>query len=169
MRKAAPGSECSSLVSPGLGSPFAMTSILLSSFLMVSVLRSRRKTFVETVAPASRQIRATARSRAAPLDLKVPDRGQAARWSPKVSKGCWRRHLAGVCGRGRRRRLSKRTRKWALRARRAQFFMTCKALQALMTIIASPLLPSWTFAAKWHRGVNESNSYAFTVMIWKNE
>ena len=113
MRKAAPGSECSSLVSPGLGSPFAMTSILLSSFLMVSVLRSRRKTFVETVAPASRQIRATARSRAAPLDLKVPDRGQAARWSPKGSKGCWHRHLAGVCGRGRRRRLSKRARKWA--------------------------------------------------------
>ena len=47
--------------------------------------KSRRKTLVETRAPASRQTRAAAFSNENPRLPSTPDRGHAARWWPKMS------------------------------------------------------------------------------------
>ena len=67
---------------PHAGRPLAMTSMRPSSGRATWTLRSRSSTEVATVAPASRQTRAAARSRDAPPARKWPDRGHAARWSP---------------------------------------------------------------------------------------
>ena len=70
---------------PQSASPLAMTSMQRSSWRATSTLRSRSRTLRATVAPASRQTRAAARSRGPPLARRTPDRGHAARWSPKRS------------------------------------------------------------------------------------
>ena len=61
------------------GSPFAITSIRRSSVRVLWVFKSLRRTLVHTEAPASRQMRAMARSRATPCARKAPERGHAAR------------------------------------------------------------------------------------------
>ena len=88
---------------PQSASPFAMTSMRRSSCRATSTLRSRSRTLRATVASASRQMRAAARS--------TPDRGHAARWSPKRSCSCRQRQRAEVKGRGRRSRRRSNTRK----------------------------------------------------------
>lgn len=59
------------------------------------------KMFPVTEAPASRQIRAAARSNPMPRARSVPDLGQAALWSPNGSTGRWHRQRAGIKGNGR--------------------------------------------------------------------
>ena len=61
------------------GSPFAIASIRRSSVRVLWVFKSLRRTLVHTEAPASRQMRAMARSRATPRARKAPERGHAAR------------------------------------------------------------------------------------------
>ena len=81
----------------GMGRPFAMTSMRLSSWRTGTTLRSRTKTCVATVAPASRHTLAAARSSGLPRERNTRERGQAARWSPKASCRGWpHRHLAAV-------------------------------------------------------------------------
>ena len=96
---------------PQSASPLAMTSMRRSSWRATSTLRSRSRTLRATVAPASRQTRAAARSRGPPLARRTPDRGHAARWSPKRSCSCRQRQRAEVKGRGRRSRRRSNTRK----------------------------------------------------------
>ena len=67
---------------PHNGKPLAMTSRRRSSWRSTTTLKSRRRTLVATVAPASRQTLAAARSSGMPRERKSPTRGQAARWSP---------------------------------------------------------------------------------------
>ena len=84
------------LRAPPSASPLAMTSKRRSSCRAASTLRSRSRTLRATVAPASRQRRAAARSRGPPLTRRTPDRGHAARWSPNRSYGCRQRQHAAV-------------------------------------------------------------------------
>ena len=71
--------------------PLAMTSMRRSSCREGTTLRSRTKTCVTTVAPASLHTRAAARSMGPPRERNTRERGQASRWSPHAS--C---HLAAV-------------------------------------------------------------------------
>ena len=96
------------------GSPFAITSIRLSSWWWTAwIFKSAMRVFVVTLAPASRQMRAAACSRGPPLLRNTPDLAHAAWWSPSWSTV--RRHLQERWekGNGSRRRLnmSKRN-KW---------------------------------------------------------
>ena len=94
------------------GNPFAMTSMRrLSTRSTEGRFRSVSKVFVVTRAPASRHILAAARSRGQPRLRRAPDRGQAARWSPRGSRTRRHRQWRSVSGSGRRRRLRSRTRK----------------------------------------------------------
>ena len=101
---------------PHKGRPLAMTSILLSSWRSrCSRLRSTRRVFVVTRAPASLHMRAAARSRAPPRARKSPDCAQAARWSPRGSRV--RRHRQKRADKGsgsgnRRRRKRSRRKRW---------------------------------------------------------
>ena len=68
---------------PNSGSPSATTSKRRPSASSTKPnSNSRRKTFVVTLPPASRQILATTLSRAHPLLPKIPVRAQAAWWWP---------------------------------------------------------------------------------------
>ena len=68
---------------PQTGRPFAITSMRRSSCLwMWSRFKSVSKVFVVTRAPASRQMRAAARSRGVLRFRRIPDCAHAARWSP---------------------------------------------------------------------------------------
>ena len=97
---------------PQRGKPFAMTSIRrLSMRWTVGMLRSESRVCVVTLAPASLQTRAAARSKGVPLLRSAPDLGHAARWSPRGSKARRHRQARAVRGRGRRSLRSKRTRK----------------------------------------------------------
>ena len=97
---------------PRSGNPFAITSILLSSWRsMCSKLRSTKRVFVVTRAPASLHMRAAARSKGAPRAHKSPDCAQAARWSPRESEVRRRRQKRADKGSGRRRRLKRSRRK----------------------------------------------------------
>ena len=98
---------------PQSASPFAMTSMRRSSCRATSTLRSRSRTLRATVASASRQMRAAARS--------TPDRGHAARWTPKRSCSCRQRQRAEVKGRGRRSRRRNNTEE-----RRAEGQLRCR-------------------------------------------
>ena len=90
---------------PHSGRPLAMTSILLSSWVSTwSMLRSTIRVLVVTLAPASLQILAAARSRGPPRLRKIPACAQAARWSPKGSRARRHRQKRLVRGSGRRRR-----------------------------------------------------------------
>ena len=94
------------------GKPFAMTSIhRLSMRWKVGMLRSEIRVCVVTLAPASLQTRAAARSKGVPRLRSAPDLGLAARWSPRGSKARRHRQARAVTGRGRRSLRSKRTRK----------------------------------------------------------
>ncbi|OLP90016.1 hypothetical protein AK812_SmicGene28430 [Symbiodinium microadriaticum] len=63
------------------------------------------------VAPALRQTRAAARSRGSPRERKMPERGQAARWSPRGSTGRRQRQAAASRGKSKRNRRSNKARK----------------------------------------------------------
>ena len=90
---------------PHSGRPLAMTSIRLSSWVSTwSMLRSMLLALVVTLAPASLQIRAAARSRGPPRLRKIPAWAQAARWSPKGLSARRHRQKRLVRGSGRRRR-----------------------------------------------------------------
>ena len=90
---------------PHSGRPLAMTSILLSSWVSTwSMLKSTIRVLVVTLAPASLQILAAARSRGPPRLRKIPACAQAARWSPKGSRARRHRQKRLVRGSGRRRR-----------------------------------------------------------------
>ena len=78
-----------SCIPPRKGKPFAMSSMRLPS---ATTLRSRTKTCIATVAPASRHTLAAARSSGPPRERNTPERGQAATWSPKASCGWPHRH-----------------------------------------------------------------------------
>ena len=86
------------------GGPLADTSIRRES---AAGRMSRRKTLVAIRAPASRHMRAAARSKGAP---STPEVGQAAQWSPNASSCPPHRQRRGAYGSGARRHLSKRTR-----------------------------------------------------------
>ena len=92
---------------PKPGSPFATTRSRHPSDNCMPRLRSRRKTFVATRAPASRQTRATARSSGPARRTSTPAVGQAVRWSPSGSRAPPQRHARGSSGSGRRRRRSR--------------------------------------------------------------
>ena len=66
------------------GKPLAMTSMRRSSNRLTMMLRS---VLVVTRAPASRHTRAAARSNGHPRLRRAPDLAQAARWSPRGSRG----------------------------------------------------------------------------------
>ena len=66
--------------------------------------KSRRKTLVATQAPASRQMRAAARSRGQARRTSTPAVGQAALWSPSSSRAPPQRQARASSGSGRRRR-----------------------------------------------------------------
>ena len=87
---------------PHSGRPLAMTSMRRSSWRAGSTFKSLTSTLRATAAPASLHTRAAARSRGPPLARKMPERGQAARWSPQGSRCARQRHLAEVSGRGKR-------------------------------------------------------------------
>ena len=68
---------------PQMGRPFAITSMRRSSCLwMWSRFKSVSKVLVVTRAPASRHMRAAARSRGVLRFRRIPDCAHAARWSP---------------------------------------------------------------------------------------
>ena len=68
---------------PQMGRPFAITSIRRSSCLwMWSRFKSVSKVLVVTRAPASRHMRAAARSKGVLRFRRIPDCAHAARWSP---------------------------------------------------------------------------------------
>ena len=91
---------------PHNGSPLAITSILLSSCrAMCSKLRSLSRVLVVTLAPASRQTLAAARSKGTPRPRKTPAWAHAARWSPNGSRMRRHRQTRADRGNGRRRRL----------------------------------------------------------------
>ena len=94
--------------------PFATTSMRRSSATGTSRFMSASLTCRATLAPASRQTRATACSRGSARAARTPEVAQAVRWSPRGSSAPWQRHLRGARGRGRRRRRSRRTRNCAL-------------------------------------------------------
>ena len=93
------------------GSPLANTSMVLWSKMGASKFIRLRGTFVATRAPASRQIRARARSSGTARDRKTPACAQAARWSPRASNGRRQEQVWAVGGSGSRRRRSRRIRK----------------------------------------------------------
>ena len=98
---------------PHRGNPFAMTLIFLSSWRsMCSRLRSTKRVFVVTRAPASRHMRPAARSKGPPRARRnSPDCAQAARWSPRESKVRRHRQKRADKGSGRRKRLKRSRRK----------------------------------------------------------
>ena len=100
---------------PHSGRPLAMTSMRRSSWRAGSTFKSLTSTLRATAAPASLHTRAAARSRGPPLARKMPERGQAARWSPQGSRCARQRHLAEVSGRGKRSLRRRMARKSALR------------------------------------------------------
>ena len=68
---------------PQMGRPFAITSMRRSSCLwMWSRFKSVSKVLVVTRAPASRHMRAAARSKGVLRFRRIPDCTHAARWSP---------------------------------------------------------------------------------------
>ena len=72
---------------PHKGKPFAMTSIRRSSRVWtLGMFKSATRVWVVTLAPASRQMRAAARSSGPPRLRNSPDCAQADRWSPSVSR-----------------------------------------------------------------------------------
>ena len=96
------------------GKPFATTSMRRSSETGTSRFMSARRTWRATLAPASRQTRATACSKGSARVASTPDVAQAVRWSPSGSSTPWQLHLRGASGRGSRKRRSRRTRNCAL-------------------------------------------------------
>ena len=76
------------------GRPLAMASMRRLSWRAGSTFKSLTSTLRATAAPASLRARAVARSRGPPLARKMPERGQAARWSPQGSRCARQRHLA---------------------------------------------------------------------------
>ena len=75
------------------GRPCAITSIRRLSFRLVLVmLRSDTRTCVATLAPASLQTRAVARSNGPARLRNAPDVAQAARWLPRGSRERRHRH-----------------------------------------------------------------------------
>ena len=68
-----------SCMPPHRGKPLAMTSIRRSSPGTLPTLRSLTNVCIATTAPASRQMRAAARSSGPPRARKTPDRGHAER------------------------------------------------------------------------------------------
>ena len=95
---------------PKSGKPLAMTSIRRSSKRWtLGMFKSATLVLVVTRAPASRQIRAAARSSGPPQLRRSPDCAQAERWSPKGSRVRRHRQERADNGKGRRgRRRSKR-------------------------------------------------------------
>ena len=66
-----------------------------SSWCSTTNFRSRRRTLVLTIAPASRQTRAAALSSRMARGRNKPERGQDARWSPKKSRRRRQGQMAG--------------------------------------------------------------------------
>ena len=95
------------------GKPLAMTSMRRSSKRATATFRSRTSVLQVTRAPASLQTRAAARSSGHPRLRKAPDLAQAARWSPRGSRGRRHRQLRADKGKGRRKRRNRRARKWS--------------------------------------------------------
>ena len=94
------------------GRPSTTTSTrLLSSTPPTPWSKSRRKTFVRTRPPASRQMRADAVSRGNPLRPRIPTTEHAERWWPKLSRRRPHTHERAVNGSWRRNLQSNRMRK----------------------------------------------------------
>ena len=98
---------------PRRDKPSAITSNLFPSVeaCVKSRSKSRKKMFVETRAPPSRQTCATAFSTANPLRLKTPTVDHAALWWPKGSNRRPQEQRRTERGKGKRRRRKRTTRK----------------------------------------------------------
>ena len=83
-----------------MGMPLATTLLRRPSTAGASRLRLRRATFVATGAPASRQMRAAARSRGLAVRASMPRCAQANRWSPHTSSGPPHAQRLGTSGSG---------------------------------------------------------------------
>ena len=90
-----------------------MTSMRRSSWLWTTRFKSRRRTLVLTVAPASRHMRAAALSNGMALGRSKPERGHDARWSPRASRRRLQGQVAGTKGNCKRKRRRSSTRKEA--------------------------------------------------------
>ena len=137
-----------------------MTSILLwSSRWRDGRLRWVSNVLVVTRAPASRQILAAARSKGHPRPLRTPDRGHAARWSPKGSRTRRHRQERSVRGKGRRRRRrSRRRNKWEGKRKSSEYGMVVKTLLACG--------PDWDASMAWLAGSNvASNSFVMAARL----
>ena len=107
-------------IGPGSRTPvalnlrFATTSIRRPSVAGTSRFSSRKATLVATRAPASRQMRAAARSSGPARCARTPTWAQADQWSPRLSRRRPHWHRLGASGSARRSFRSSRTRNSSL-------------------------------------------------------
>ena len=93
------------------GKPLAMTSMRRSSNRLAMTLRSRER--VGGHARAGAGFPTHTGGIGHPRPRRAPDLAQAARWSPRGSRGRRHRQLRADRGKGRRRRRKKRARRWS--------------------------------------------------------
>ena len=135
---------------PQTGRPFAITSMRRSFCRwMWSRFKSVSRVLVVTRAPASRHMRAVARSKVVLRFRRIPDCAHAARWSPKVSRVRRHRQWRAVRGMGRRKRRRMRIRnKWV-----------GYSVSMLYGIVVKLLLawgPCWDASRAWLAGSRRS-------------